>query len=96
MMKKVDLSFFASPVVREKVERIVLYPERQGNPFALGFLPEEEFSYAFSVVPDILFEHLNIKEVYYEPYRTFIVLDQPTTLEIVLLANTDKLIVKER
>lgn len=93
-MKKVDLSFFASPVVREEVERIVTYPERQGNPFALGFLPEEEFSYKFSVVPDILFEHLNIKEVYYEPYRTFIVLDQPATVEIALLANTDKLMVR--
>ncbi|QJR21809.1 hypothetical protein BREVNS_1059 [Brevinematales bacterium NS] len=95
-MKKVNLSFFSSPVVREGVERIVIHPERHGNPFSIGFLPKEEFSYEFSVAPDILFEHLNIKEVYYEPYRTFIVLDQPTTLEIVLLANTDKLIVKER
>jgi len=93
-MKKVNLSFFSSPVVREGVERIVIHPERHGNPFSIGFLPKEEFSYEFSVAPDILFEHLNIKEVYYEPYRTFVVLDQPATVEIALLANTDKLMVR--
>lgn len=95
-MKKVNLSFFSSPVVREGVERIVIHPERHGNPFSIGFLPEEEFSYEFSVAPDILFEHLNIKEVYYEPYRTFVVLSHPTTVEIVSLGNTDKISVREK
>ncbi len=82
-MKNVKLDNFKKPVIHKNVKQIVFRGEKEGKDFDLGFLPEGEFIYHFSVSPDVYFLNLDIEEVYYEPYRTFLRLKKPTDLEIV-------------
>lgn len=98
-MKKVSLENFKKPVVHKNVETIVFDGEakRGMRRFYLGFLPEAEFIYDFNKgIPDVYFEGLPIKEVYYEPYRTFLHLEYSVDVEVCWEGeNSDKLHVRK-
>ncbi|MCK9265455.1 hypothetical protein M0P98_00980 [bacterium] len=92
-MKQVTLEDFKTPVYYKQAKDIVFSGEKDGTDFKLGFLPESEFVYSFDTAPDVFFQDLDIEEVYYEPYRTFLRLKYPTDLKIYLRGG-DKLYVK--
>ena len=98
-MKSVGLKNFKKPVVHKNVETVVFHGETRGQErrFYLGFLPEEECIYDFNKgIPDVYFEGLPIKEVYYGPYRTFLHLEYSVDVEVCWEGgNSDKLHVKK-
>lgn len=98
-MKNVSWDSFKKPVVHKNVEIVVFHGEarRDARRFYLGFLPEDEFIYDFNKgIPDVYFQGLPIKEVYYEPYRTFLHLEYSVDIEICWEeVNSDKLCVRK-
>ena len=98
-MKSVGLENFKKPVVHKNVKTVVFHGEARGNArkFYLGFLPENECIYDFNKgIPDVYFEGLPIKEVYYGPYRTFLHLEYSVDVEVCWEGgNSDKLHVKK-
>jgi|GEM_PF-5334354 len=45
--------------------------------------PEDNRQYRFEdIIPDVLFKGFEIKEVYFEPYRTFIFFKETTTVKV--------------
>ncbi len=93
-MKTVNLENFKIPIRRKNVEDIVFRKDSQEGGFILGFTPGDEFVYNFECSPDVFFQDLSIKEVYYEPYRTFLRLSKPEDIEISWPGSSDKLYVK--
>ena len=81
------------------VTEIVFGGRRNGSNFWLKVVEKKnhksEESYSFGCAPDIFFRHLPIKEVYYEPYRTFLRFEEPTAVRINWMEEgSDKLIVR--
>jgi len=93
-MKNVDLSYFSGGIHHSQVTDIVYRKATDDGGFELGFLPEAEFIYHFAIAPDVHFQHLDIKEVYFEPYRTFLRLKLPTDISVHWPGSLDKLYVK--
>lgn len=94
-MKNVGLEDFRKPLRHKQVEQIVFRGDFHGTFFDLGLLPEAEFIYHFECSPDVFFQGLPIKEVYYEPYRTFLRLEYPVDIEIHSEGRYGKLYVKK-
>ena len=98
-MRNVTLSDFQKGVAHRDVETIVFRGESNGSSFDLGFLPEGEFLYHFNIAPDVYFQNLPIREVYYEPCRTFLYLHSPISIQMhspKREAAYDKLVVKAK
>jgi len=94
-MKNVTLSDFQKGVTHRDVDTVIFRGESNGSSFDLGFLPKGEFLYHFDVTPDVCFRNLPIREVYYEPYRTFLYLHSSVMIEVVELESS-KLVVKAK
>jgi hypothetical protein len=95
-MKNVKLADFRTPAKHDHVKEIVFRGEMNGSSFDIGFLPEAEFIYHFDISPDVFFQNLHIKGVYYEPYRTFLRLKFPISVEMYWHGVSDKLYVKSK
>ena len=93
-MKKVTLEDFKEEVIHKGVKEIVFRGDKEGTGFDLGFSPESEFVYHFDITPDVFFQNLSIKEVYYEPYRTFIRLEHPLGIKIYYPGTSNKIHIK--
>lgn len=92
--QNVSLDFFKNPAVHKDVSDIVFRNDNDAGIFYLGLLPDGEFTYGIKTNPDVYFKNLDIEEVYYEPYRTFIRLKAPSKIEISFPGSGDKLYVK--
>jgi len=91
---KVPMSYFTETRRHINIKQIVFRKLQKEGVFVIGFLPKSEFSYIIDGNPDVYFNDLEIKGVYYEPYRTFIRLKKPSTVEISYPGTGDKLYVK--
>jgi hypothetical protein len=97
MEEEVRLEDFRQPAMHRKVKDIVFRGNKNGRDFYLGFTPGAEFQYHIVPSPDVYFQDLSIKEVYYEPYRTFLRLKKETTVTIQYSGSpSDKLYITGR
>lgn len=96
-MRIVTIQDFRQAVIHQDVEDVIFRGEADGSSFDLGFAPEAEFIYHFDIAPDVYFQELPIREVYYEPYRTFLRLSSPTRIQVHSRASApSKLFVKAK
>ena len=91
--RQVQFKDFTEPVVHKNVESVVYKNSYVEGRFMLGFLPEGEFIYEFTENPDVYFKNLSVREIYHEPYRTFIRLRQEADVEVRWLEDSDKICV---
>jgi len=81
-MAKVTLDFFKESVMFN-ASAISFNKSYKDGMETLEIGPEDNRQYRFEgVIPDVLFKGFEIKEVYFQPYRTFIRLKETTRIKV--------------
>jgi len=81
-MAKVTLEFFKEPVMFN-VSSISFNKSFIDGMETLEIGPGDNRQYRFEdIIPDVLFKGFEIKEVYFEPYRTFIFFKETTAVKV--------------